>query len=145
MRKAGLAVRDDMIKISKRRFEETGAHAVDMWVSEATIPTAILAGYDSIAIGIITRLKKYGIRVPEDVSVVGMDDTDIAAFFSPTLSSIHMYMAEACHRAMEVIMKKIDNQYYSPHENIVIPTKFIERNSIGPVPKAKIQNIKTDE
>lgn len=139
MRKAGLAIRDDIIKISKRRFEESGAHAVNMYLKDGRLPTAIIAGYDSIAIGIINELKKHDIRVPKDVSVIGMDDTDIASFFDPKLSSIHMYMAEACRRAIEVIMKKIDNQYYRPHEDIVIPTEFIVRESIGPAPSIAVK------
>ena len=103
---------DSKIKVSKKRFEEAGKEIVRAWIDEGRLPTAIVAAYDYIAIGAIKELSKHGYRVPEDVSVVGMDDIALASFLETTLSSIHYPKEDLCREAVSLILKKIENQYY---------------------------------
>lgn len=132
-RELAVSLDDSKIKISKKRFEQAGEDCVRAWLNEGTLPTAILAAYDYIAIGAIKELSKHGYRVPEDVSVVGMDDITLATFLETSLSSIHYPKEDICREAVSLIIKKIDNQYYRARHTTVIPTQFIPRESIAPV------------
>ena len=135
MRKAVLPLHQSWLKVSNKRFEDAGTEIAREWLSDGDLPTAILVAYDYIAIGLIQTLKENGIRVPEDVSVIGMDDISIAPYLETPLSSIRSHHDEACKQAVELIMKKLDNPYYTTNEIIKINTEFIPRGSSG---KAKM-------
>ena len=134
MQQVGLPIHQQWIKVSEARFEQSGICAAEEWIREGQLPTAILTGYDYIAIGVIKTLRRHGIRVPEDVSVIGMDNIALAPYLETSLSSVCTHNELACKQAVELIMKKLGNQYYHPREEIVIPSEFIPRGSTGPVP-----------
>lgn len=132
LRKAAIPVIDEYIHISNLRFEEAGVNVIEEWLkSGAKLPTAIVAAYDYIAIGVIKALKNAGIRVPEDVSVVGMDDINVVPYLETPLSSIRNNTELACRAAAELIMKKIENRFYIAKEPIIIPSEFVVRSSSG--------------
>ena len=131
MQKQGLPVKEQRIKISTERFELAGVGAVEEWLAEGSLPTAILAAYDYIAIGVIKRLRQNGIRVPEDISVIGMDDIAHAPYLETSLSSIRTHADDACRIAVRLIEKKIENPYYSAREKITVSSEFIPRASSG--------------
>ena len=135
-RELAISMSDTRIKVSKKRFEEAGEDCVLAWLEEGTLPSAIVAAYDYIAIGVIRELSKHGYRVPEDVSVIGMDDITLAEFLETSLSSIHFPKEEICREAVSLIVKKIENQYYRARHTTVIPAEFIPRESIGTAKKA---------
>ena len=131
MRKAGLPLRAAWIKNSSKRFEEAGEEMMRGWLIEGPLPTAILAAYDYIAIGIIKVLREHGLRVPEDISVIGMDDIAMAPYLDTSLSSIRTYTEEACGQTVDLITKKFENPYYHAHREIRIAAEFIPRSSVG--------------
>ena len=133
MRRAGLRVSDELIRVSDERFERAGIDAVENWVESGTIPTAIISAYDNIAVGVIKALGKRGIKVPDQVSVIGMDDIPIAPYLATPLSTIRTHIGDACGMAVELVTKKIENQYYKSREEIIIPSEFVVRESTGAV------------
>ncbi len=135
MRHAGLPLQNSRIKTSQYRFEEAGTQAVEEWLAEDSLPTAILAAYDNIAIGLIKALTGHGIRVPEQVSVIGMDDISVAPYLETSLSTIRLYGPETCRYAVELMMKKLDHPFYTDPEPKVFAAAFIPRSSSGPCPK----------
>ena len=68
------------------------------------LPTAFFAGNDIMAIGAMRAMKERGIRVPEDVSVIGMDDTDLCLACSPQLSTVRVYRRELGRTAVELLL-----------------------------------------
>lgn len=68
---------------------EAGARAAGAWLNLPDRPTAVLCASDRTAFGFISALSETGARVPEDVSVVGFDDIDIAGHFVPPLTTVH--------------------------------------------------------
>lgn len=134
MRKAGLPIHDKWVRTSAKRFEAAGEEIVQAWLAEGELPTAIIAAYDYIAIGMIKTLKENGIRIPEEISIIGIDNIPLAPYLEKSLSSIRTHVEDACQKAVEIIIKKIDNQYYGIRQNIIIPTELIIRDSIGPAP-----------
>lgn len=133
MRRAGLRVSEELVRVSNERFERAGVDAVESWFSEGKMPTAIIAAYDNIAVGVIKALRKLELEVPGDVSVIGMDDIPIAPYLTTPLSTIKTHTADACRMAVDLVMKKIENQYYKSREEIVVPSEFVVRESTGAV------------
>ncbi len=102
--------------------------------SAGNLPTAIIALNDRIAIGAINRLREDGIRVPEDVSVVGYDNLAIAEHFYPTLTSVDHQTNRLVDLAVCGLLERLDpnNADRPPRESIVHP-KLVIRRSSGPV------------
>ncbi len=94
------------------------------------LPTAYFADNDIIALGTIRALKEKGIRIPEDVSIVGFDDIPFGAVSVPELTTIHVYKQEMGGVAVRRVLDYI--RYPGRHEKmkIQICTKFIERGSV---------------
>ena len=127
-----LPVRREWIRISDERFERAGVGIMEQWLSEGMpLPTAIVTAYDYIAIGVIQTLKKHGIRVPQDVSVIGSDDITVAPYLETSLSTIRTHTDTACRMAVELIMKKLENPHYSPRQTITLYSEFIPRETSG--------------
>ena len=133
MREINLPVPPHAVKESTTRFEAAGAEIVQKWLDEGNLPTAVIAAYDYIAIGIIKELTRVGFSVPHDISVIGMDDISLAPFLETSLSSIATNIEQACHKAVALLFKKMENQFYRTRESIVIPARFIARESTGAV------------
>lgn len=130
MRSHALLLNENYIKTSSLRFEEAGIQVMDRWFEEKSeLPTAIIAAYDYIAIGIIKSIQRHGLKVPEDISVIGMDDITVGNYLETPISTIKSNTELSCRKAAEIIMKKIQNQYYS--ESLVVPSEFIVRDSSG--------------
>ena len=127
----GIPVRPNDIRMSKEVFEKAGAETVRAWLSEGNAPTAIIAAYDYVAIGAMHALQEAGFRVPDDFAVVGMDNIPRAAYLTPSLSSIGFPTEQACHMAIDLLMKKLNDKYYSAPSEIQLRAEFICRKSSG--------------
>lgn len=94
------------------------------------LPTAYFADNDIIALGAMRALQEKGIRIPEDVSVVGFDDIPFGAVSTPELTTIHVYKQELGKVAVRRVLDHV--QYPGRHEKmkIQISTKFVERGSV---------------
>jgi LacI family transcriptional regulator len=93
-------------------------------------PTAIVAPNDMAAIGAITKLKELGRRVPEDVAVVGYDNIAIAEWYDPTLTTVDQPHYQMGQRAMEAMLKRLEN-LSDPAEAVKFETSLIIRRSSG--------------
>lgn len=78
---------------------ESGARAAREWAAMADRPTAVFTASDECAFGFISECDRMGLKVPEDVSVVGFDDVDFAGRFIPALTTIHQPRARLGQRA----------------------------------------------
>ena len=111
--------------------EEEVITAMKNLISGKRRPTAIFCSVDNLAIYAMAYLKKQGIRIPEDISFIGIDDILISKFVDPCLTSIRIDKREMGVRAMELIMKIIDGQQV---ENIIIQSDhIIARNSVATI------------
>ena len=92
--------------------EEGGAAAAERILARHPETTAIFAGNDKMAIGAMHYLTRRGVRVPQDVSVVGFDDMHHAAFVNPSLTTVHLPLyqvgALACERLVERVHGKVE-------------------------------------
>jgi signal transduction histidine kinase/DNA-binding LacI/PurR family transcriptional regulator/DNA-binding response OmpR family regulator len=95
--------------------------------------TAILASNDHSAIGAMETIRKAGLRIPEDIAIIGFDDWPDAAGQNPPLTSIHYPVVEAGRRALTLLLQIINGQS-SADKSIQVPVKLIVRESCGCLP-----------
>ncbi len=98
------------------------------------LPTGIIALNDRIAIGAINRLREDGIRVPEDISVIGYDNIAVAEHFFPSLTTVDHQTNRLMDLAVRGLLEHLEpeNSELPPRESHVHP-KLVIRHSTGPV------------
>jgi DNA-binding LacI/PurR family transcriptional regulator len=96
--------------------------------------TAIFCFNDIAAIGAIRALKDAGLAVPGDVSVVGFDDIQSAAYSTPSLTTVRQPLAEMGKRGAQVLLERIANREDDYPSEIVMAPEFVVRESTGPAP-----------
>lgn len=95
-------------------------------------PTAIFAGNDEIALGIIETARTRGLRIPEDLSVVGFDDTLLARMASPPLTTVRQPLREMGGVALRTALRLADGEKIESH-HIELATELVVRNSTAPL------------
>ena len=100
---------------------------------EGQRPTAVLAMSDAIAIGVLRAAADLGIDVPGELSVVGFDDVDMAAFINPPLTTVHPPVRRKGEEAVRLLLSVIERRTSAP-EHRRLETHLIVRASTGPAP-----------
>lgn len=95
------------------------------------IPEAFCCANDNVAIGVISALNDYQYRIPEDVSVIGLDDIEMAKFMRPRLTTFNMQTGELGKFAVKILDDRIKNHHSTP-VLIQLPSTLIERDSCLP-------------
>jgi len=114
--------------------QEGGYEAAQQLFARHEGITAIMAGNDRLAIGAMSFVNKRGLRVPQDVSVMGVDDIPQASFTAPALTTIRHELYQMGEVACERMLALFRNEISSCHE--VLPVKLVVRDSTGPARKA---------
>lgn len=91
-------------------------------------PTAVFAACDAMAYGAMAAVREHNLRVPEDISFLGFDDIDIAAYFTPSLTTIKQDKNEIGKRTAEVMLSLLKGEKVISRD-IRIPTRLIKRSS----------------
>jgi DNA-binding LacI/PurR family transcriptional regulator len=107
LRRAGLRADPVLVERCSDWGPESGRAAAARLLQAKPSFTAIFAQSDLLALGAITELRAQGLRVPEDVSVVGFDDIPVASFVDPPLTTIRQPMRQVGARAVTVLLDKI--------------------------------------
>jgi LacI family transcriptional regulator len=94
--------------------------------------TAIVAGSDFMAIGILRALTEQGLRVPEDVSLTGFDDIDFCQYTVPQLTTVRQDRVAMGRGAVQRLIAMIEEK--GETSPLVLPTQLVVRNSTGPAP-----------
>lgn len=90
--------------------KQSGEACATKLLEQEELPTAIFCFSDEIAIGAIKAIKRKGLRVPEDISVIGFDNIDICEYIDPPLTTVDQPAVEMGKRAMEVLYKLIQGE-----------------------------------
>ncbi len=94
-------------------------------------PDAVVCGGDTIAIGAIDAIREAGLRVPDDIAIVGFDDLDVAQESDPPLTTIRHSVQRVGEVAAQLLIDLIEGKVQAPH-HIVLPTELIVRQSSDP-------------
>ncbi|MEN3794295.1 LacI family DNA-binding transcriptional regulator [Fulvimarina sp. MAC3] len=123
---AGLAVEE-----VRYAFDEAAA-AFDRLMKRPPRPTAIICGNDVLGVGAISAAKRAGLRIPDDISITGFDDIDIAAHVEPGLTTVHVPHQRMGAGAAASLLALIEGK--APDGPRCIETAIVERGSLGPSP-----------
>lgn len=105
------------------------------------LPTALFCTNDIIAFGTLKALREKGIAVPGEISLVGFDDLPTAALLDPPLTSIAVSKKEIGSTAMRRLHARIQNVLMPPSK-IVVGGELIERESVAPLSRPKIPELR---
>ena len=127
MREAGLPVDDRWIAESDYT-ERGGCLAARKWVGHGERPEGIVAANDLMAIGVMKACEEAGLRIPEDVAIVGMDNLDIGSRVHPKLTSVALMQEEIGRQAALLLMGRLLGRPV-PDRGIKLLPRLVVRNS----------------
>lgn len=113
-----------------------GLAAMTSLLDAARRPTAVFASNDLMAIGAICAAAQRGLRIPQDVSVVGFDDIALAAHSNPPLTSVVQPKHQTGQLAAQLLLERIADPSRALQRTILQPSLLV-RQSSGPVPEAQ--------
>lgn len=124
-----------------KRLVEEGDHTVDGGLAAMTrmleskcSPTALLASNDLTAIGVMRAVRRAGLAVPQDVSIVGFDDIRLAQFTEPPLTTVGLSRQELAESALYALLPDVDGQPDPRHKaEYVVETHLVIRETTCPV------------
>lgn len=116
--------------------QEGGARGVDALLAAGRHVTAICCANDLLALGAIRRLAERGIRVPDDVSVAGVDDISVASMTDPHLSTVRLPLRELGRRAFASATAQLAGGRPAP---AILPTEVVLRASTGPARRRDLE------
>lgn len=124
-----ISFNQSMVKQGDFTFDG-GYRAMKQFLDDTPQVRAIFASNDLMAIGAIEAIKEQGLRIPEDIALVGYDDIPEASYISPALTTIRLPQKQLGHKAVEIILTRLLGKHDSPLKK-VLPTKLIVRQSCG--------------
>lgn len=139
MRAAGLEARIDVLEAGFE--EEDGAAAARALLTRERLPTAMICASDQVAAGLLAVLARAGIEVPGALSVIGFDDSHVAALSFHDLTSVHQDVGETVAATLGALLPRVEagsdgadggEVGESPRRMIATPTRLVVRGSTGP-------------
>ncbi|MBT2326842.1 LacI family DNA-binding transcriptional regulator [Variovorax paradoxus] len=115
---------------------EVGRATALQIAQRAVRPTGIVALNDLMALGLMAGLREAGLRVPQDVSVVGIDGLFLAALSNPALTTVQLPVREMAHAMVERVMRSADEAGDPEYEQVFAALRLVERESVAPPPTA---------
>jgi LacI family transcriptional regulator len=127
LRAAGLLINEDLI--AEGDFTEAGGH-VAMQGLLSQKPDAVFVASDLMAVGALRALHQAGLRIPDDVAVVGFDDAPVAAYTDPPLTTVRQPVYELGVTAVNLLLRLLENEVEGPLRTI-LTTELVIRASCG--------------
>lgn len=128
MTNAGLTVNPGWVAAGD--FEcEGGASAFETIFARGPLPSALFVCNDMMAMSVINSASKKGIRIPQDLSIIGYDDIKLAKYITPSLTTIHQPKYRLGQQAVDTLLDKINNKR-DTNDVIEMEPTLVERDSV---------------
>ncbi len=122
---------EDMLTVESNSFNREAAKEVTLnLLKEKNRPTALFVSADIMAIGAMEAIKEIGLRVPEDISIIGFDDIEVADMLSPKLTTIRQDKVKIGKSVANTLVKMIEDKSYEYKEER-ISTSLIIRETVN--------------
>ncbi len=109
--------------------EASGYAAMRTLLAGTTVPRAVFATNDMLAIGAMLAIREAGLRVPEDIAVAGFDDITVARLLNPPLTTVAQYPEHLGRRAAEVLFERLSGAVTGAGRRVLMPHQLIVRDS----------------
>jgi len=110
----------------------SGYEAMRRLLVRRPVPTAVFAANDRMAIGAMSAIFEAGLRIPDDISIVGLDNIEVAAFQTPPLTTVSQSFAEIATRALQILLKLIEKDEPAQPRVVVDPILIVRRSTAPP-------------
>jgi len=128
---SGITVDTTLIRAGSH-LREHGLHETKSLMAMKKRPTAIFCAGNHLYIGCLQAVKALGLKVPRDLSLVGADETEFSALYSPPLTIVDRDMVQLGNKAAELLFSRIDGTISAEARKLVIPSRVILRSSCAP-------------
>ena len=122
---------DPALEVAGDWLIDGGVGAAEQLLERDDPPTAIFAFNDNLAVGALQAVRARGLRVPDDVSVVGFDDAELAAVVTPGLTTVRQPLAEMGRMAVSLLTRLLEGQRVDALK-VELATKLLVRGSTAP-------------
>jgi LacI family transcriptional regulator len=112
---------------------QSGAEAMAQLLATGTAPTAVFVASDTVALGALQVMRRHGLRVPQDISLVGFDDVPLSAFLDPPLTTVRLPAFGLGWGAAELLGRLIAGEEVRASQ-VTLETELVVRESSGPPP-----------
>lgn len=112
-----------------QNFVALGQKIGERIVARKPRPTAVVAGNDEMAYGLWLSLRRHGVKVPDEISLVGFDDREEAILMDPPLTTVRVHKEEIGQTCMKMLLERL----HSPHmafSKRILPTEFVIRGTV---------------
>ena len=127
-----IKINSSFIKYSGGMNFKNGVKAMQKILSQKDRPTAVFAVDDMLAVGCMKAIRMNNLRVPEDISIIGFDDLEIASHISPGLTTMHVDRKRMGYLSAKRMLDLINRNKNGKNE-IVIKSKLIERETVSKI------------
>lgn len=132
LQRGGAVCRPEWRFFTQRQTPEEGVAAAEAFVRLVHRPTAMFVTADRVAIGFVHHLRTLGLRVPEDVAVVGYDDIHYSQFLEVPLTTVALPKYELGRQAAEILFRRIEAaEPGGPPQQVLLPPRLVVRRSCG--------------
>ena len=128
LKKANLPIDNNLIRYGDL-VEDNGYKTMDTLLKENNIPDAIFAVNDPVAIGAFQRIKEAGLKIPEDIAIVGFSNNKITSLVNPPLTTVNQPSFEMGKKAGEILIEMIENAKNRVRKTIVLDAELVVRGS----------------
>jgi LacI family transcriptional regulator len=126
----GIPIQEELV-VEGDFSEASGAAAARRLIAASA--TAIFAASDSMAVGALKTIRHAGLRVPEDIALVGFDDVTVATAVEPALTTVRQPIEHLASMAVELLLSMLDRPpgTQSPPQKMILPAELVIRDSCG--------------
>lgn len=126
----GIPFREDYVARGDFRVQ-VGHQGVQKLLALRDVPTAIFAANDLSALGAMDAVREHGLRIPEDISLVGFDDIPQAAIAYPKLTTVRQPLDQMGREAVKMLLERLESPFLEVRR-LTLETQFIIRDSCAP-------------
>lgn len=126
---AGLPLRESHVQYARIGLAPA-QEAMERMLAQGDRPTAVLATNDVLAVGAMLACRAAGVRIPEDISITGIDNTDLGATQTPALTSVRTPIVEIGRAAAEQLVARLEGGDYQAQQTL--PFELVFRGSTAP-------------
>lgn len=118
---------ESLLSVTDKRFEEGGYDAMQKLFESGNVPEAVICAYDYMAIGAMRCILDHGLKIPEDIAVIGMNNIPECEYLNPPLASIGTVTDQICRDAVDTVVAILEGEEIPPKRRLA--NRFIPRRS----------------